>query len=152
MTVLSNHRLHSYKCSAASHNRDISPKKIPEATMRRNSLVKGKKVAVTNNLSNSSKKEENATITLEVTTPVPTIMERTIYVWGEQYTVQIPPNYDIYEGLRRWYPSLYEAVIQEEKLFRQEELMEEELLKQEVYEDDDELVWAHQDYLEWLCD
>jgi hypothetical protein len=140
MTVLSNHRLHSYKASAATHNRDILPKKREAKPLNKIHLRKR---------SSSPPKKYLKLQTIPQNpppSPVLSIMteeERIITVWGEEYRIQLPSGYDIYDGLRRWYPSLYEAVIQEEKLEKMESSVEE-------YEM--ELAWDHQDYLEWLFD
>lgn len=41
---------------------------------------------------------------------------RTIYVGEEEHQMNLPKNFDVYEGLRRWYPELYNAVIEEEEM------------------------------------
>ena len=67
-------------------------------------------------------------------------------MWDKEYVVEIPAEFDIYEGLRRWYPDLYRAVMQEEELIRAEPstppLSEEEM----------EEAWARYEYLEYLSD
>ena len=72
--------------------------------------------------------------------------DRTIYVWGQEYHVEIPSDFDIYEGLRRWYPALYKAVVEEDEMIRAEpstpSLTEEEM----------EAAWARYEYLEYLSD
>jgi argonaute-like protein implicated in RNA metabolism and viral defense len=156
MTVLSNHRLHSYKASVASHNRDITPKKRETKPLNKMNLRKrssssspAKKYVKNSEIIPTISQVDSHVISdviSQVCSPVLSIMkeeERTITVWGEEYKVSLPPGYDIYEGLRRWYPSLYEAVIEKEQA---------EKYYEEYYEKDMELFWAHQDYLEWLCD
>jgi hypothetical protein len=74
---------------------------------------------------------------------------QTIYVYGAIYHVDLPVGFDIYEGLRRWYPSLYEAVIEEETEIRMQDIP----LSNELPTDEDvEKMWDHYDYLEWLYD
>jgi hypothetical protein len=76
-------------------------------------------------------------------------VSRNIYVNGNNHHVLIPEEFDIYEGLRQWYPNLYEAVMEEEANIRYEQYIPtEETLTEEDYEE----AWAQLDYLEWLCD
>lgn len=46
------------------------------------------------------------------------LTKRTIYVFETEFQVDLPEEYDIYEGLRRWYPILYKVVIAEEKYWQ----------------------------------
>jgi len=145
MTILSNHRLHTYKASAACHNRDITPKKRAASPLH--------KIHLRKRSASPPKKYLKVQTTVVEPQSVPLIMkeeERTLMVWGEEYTIKLPQGYDIYEGLRRWYPSLYEAVLQEEKLNKYEDAynIEEDPLDME----EEELVWEKHDYLEWLFD
>jgi hypothetical protein len=66
--------------------------------------------------------------------------KRHITVNDRTYEVELPHDYDIYEGLRRWYPALYEAVMEEERYVEQIAL------------DNYEAAWAHYDYLESMYD
>jgi len=72
---------------------------------------------------------------------------RKIFVKGQEYNVEIPEFFDVYEGLRRWYPSLYAAVLEEEEEMRYSYETETDPAEQDIEE-----MWAHYDYLEWLCD
>lgn len=60
--------------------------------------------------------------------------------------MELPADFDIYEGLRRWYPTLYRAVMEEDQLIRGDpstpKLSEEEM----------EEAWARYEYLEYLSD
>ncbi len=77
----------------------------------------------------------------------PAIMHmRVVHVWDMEYHVHLPHDMDIYEGLRRWYPDLYQAVLEEEMMIRGEPSTP-KLTEEEV---DD--AWAKYDYLEWLSD
>lgn len=73
-------------------------------------------------------------------------IKRKIYVYDEEYEIELPENFDIYEGLRIWYPSLYKAVLEEEDHMRNnfEYNQNEEI--------DYEAAWDHYDYLEWIHD
>lgn len=142
MTILSNYRLHSYKASASCHTRDITPKK---RTLTQPSHKIQLKSRYTRSITPPKKY-----LKLQTSEAIPVISimkeeERIITVWGEEYRIQLPPGYDMYEGLRRWYPSLYEAVIDEERLQK---------IESEATDEDPsiELAWDHHDYLEWLFD
>jgi hypothetical protein len=77
----------------------------------------------------------------------PAIMNRqVIYVWNQEFFVDIPEGFDIYEGLRMWYPDLYESVMEEESLV-QGTPSTPKMTDEEVEE-----AWAKYDYLEWLSD
>lgn len=77
----------------------------------------------------------------------PAIMNmRVIHVWDQEFYVDIPEGFDIYEGLRRWYPDLYDAVIEEDYLVRGTPATP-KMTDEEV-----EAAWAKYDYLEWLSD
>jgi hypothetical protein len=140
MTILSNHRNHTYKASAAYH-RDISPKKIP-FTPKKINESSFKPFTI-------KKSDPKPTVLKLVVDCVPTpsappaVMEtRTIYVWDNEYKIQIPEGFDIYGGLRIWYPNLYSEVLKEEEKLQEEQLQEDE------YED----MWTHHDYLEYMYD
>jgi hypothetical protein len=77
----------------------------------------------------------------------PAIMHmRAVHVWDTEYHLDIPEGMDIYEGLRRWYPDLYEAVMEEEGIIRGEPSTP------KLTDDEMEAAWAKYDYLEWLSD
>ncbi len=150
MTILSNHRVHSYK----SARRSPSPKKMPYQKAIYNKKTHEVK---TKNLAHllwviTKVVPQTPTVSHHFPQPEPSaplaIMEnRTIYVWGNEHVVELPVGFDIYEGLRRWYPALYNTAIEEEKYLRNLSAMEEGLTEEEV-----DAAWARQDYLEWLCD
>ncbi len=76
--------------------------------------------------------------------------ERKVYVWGDEYVIRLPPGFDIYEGMRLWYPALYAAVIEEENYLKREEA---DFCAYDITEETErELMWERQDYLEWLFD
>jgi hypothetical protein len=68
---------------------------------------------------------------------------RPITVYDEPFLVQIPASKNLYEGLARWYPNLYQLAVQEDA--------ENEYDTTPSYEDYDEL-WDRMDYLEWMAD
>ena len=81
--------------------------------------------------------------------PESVYVSRNIIINGDNHHILLPEEFDIYEGLRLWYPNLYEAVMEEEANMRyQEDIPTEETLTEEDYEE----AWAHLDYLEWLRD
>ena len=71
---------------------------------------------------------------------------RRVHVWDQEYLLEIPEEFDIYEGLRRWYPELYEAVAEEESHVKGTPATP-KMTDEEVEE-----AWARYDYLEWLSD
>ncbi len=78
--------------------------------------------------------------------PPATMTLRRINVWDQEYLLELPEDFDIYEGLRRWYPALYEMVMEEESLVRGTPATP-KMTEEEVEE-----AWAKYDYLEWLSD
>lgn len=160
MTILSNHRVHTYKATATIR-RDISPKKMPITPTRHIRTLSPKTVARLTRLLKivQASKEVPApppsspdlTSRPEPSAPPAITYTRTIYVWGQEYQVEIPEGFDIYEGLRLSYPSLYTAVINEDNTMRNaaDQTSDYDDL---VTEEDYEAAWAHYDYLEYLYD
>jgi hypothetical protein len=141
MTIISTHRVHTYK-AASVRRRDISPKKVP--------------ITIASYKKPAAPKTTNTLLTFLLTAPTtyiqprpepsapPAIMStRTIYVWGTEYTVEIPEGFDIYEGLRLWYPNLYKEAMSETEYLNTQRAIDEE---------DMEEAWAKYEYQEWLCD
>jgi hypothetical protein len=124
MTVLSTHRYNTYKATPGPYKRDTSPKKILTPSMKNNLLTPFAK----------------STITIK---PVIVPSKRKIVVFGKEFEVEMPEEYDIYEGLRKWYPGLYNIVLIEDKINRE---------KDQYEEDDYEEMWAEFDYMEALQD
>jgi hypothetical protein len=163
MTILSTHRIHTYKSSASIRIRDPSPKKAAlfvKSTYKRN---------------RSSSPKHNALMKLLLDTVAPKVQEpiaphpspsappavmqtRTICVWGTPYQVEMPEEYDIYEGLRLWYPNLYIEVCAEMESDRNSttifscNLYKEDCIHQQISDQEYEEMWAHYDLLEWLYD
>jgi hypothetical protein len=71
---------------------------------------------------------------------------RTVYIYDKEYTIEIPENYDIYEGLRLYYPELYNLTLEEETQSRLD------YTQDRLTEEDCEAAWDHFDYLEYLYD
>jgi hypothetical protein len=79
----------------------------------------------------------------------PTLMSmRSIYINNQLFQVEIPEEFDIYEGLRHWYPSLYSAVLEEHYENHQNIVSADEVFTEEEMEE----MWGHYDYLEYLYD
>ena len=68
---------------------------------------------------------------------------RYVTVYDEPFPVRMPAGYNLYEGLQRWYPNLYQIVIQED--------LENDFNYHPSHEDYDEL-WDRMDYMEWMSD
>lgn len=85
MTIISNHRNHTYKASASIHRRDISPKKI---NIQKNTLNK--------KMINKSTSIEHALMlnTIDVSEILPSLVSTfTNYLSGFTYKVIMPINY-----------------------------------------------------------
>lgn len=126
MTILSTHRYNTYKATPGPYKRSITPKKPLMPTMK--------------NVSSSFVLGTFAKSAITIKPPMPT---RKIVIFGREFEVALPEGYDIYEGLRRWYPGLYNIVLIEDKMNREEE---------EYEEDDYEAMWAEFDYNEGMND
>ena len=164
MTVLSNHRVHSYKATAANYRRDISPKKVPFLNTTNSKRVRSfspktrerfthllKLVQASMDMPSAPPSSPALMSFPEPSAPPAITYTRTIYVWDQEYKVEIPEGFDIYEGLRLSYPELYTAVINEENTMRNTyPILEED--QDLVTEEDIEAAWAHYDYLEYLYD
>lgn len=85
--------------------------------------------------------------TLKNEKPKPKMITHTVYVWEEPHQVKLPQNIDLFEGIKQFYPNLYQEIEREKEYYALEEEYEKENEKEAVEE-----FWAHQDYLEWLCD
>jgi hypothetical protein len=128
MTILSNHRLHSYKSSASKHHRVVTPKKVPQTQTGRRILIK---ISVTPKKSSINKK---------------TIQEKSVVEEVKPVSLSIE-GFNIYEELYGgWNPTLYNEMNAEYDLDNSMDSDE------EYSEADNEEMWAHLDYLEWLID
>ncbi len=129
MTIISTHRLHTYKTSA-SIRRDISPKKVPFQTYKYNKNSN-------NNLDLAmlvKTLKKNLPITPAVTTTVPT--------FGQiNYKMT---NSDIW----CYKNQTLQMLINDYSLPEDDMWLDETLTSDE----DVELAWSHLDYLEWLYD
>lgn len=79
--------------------------------------------------------------------PAAEMATRTICVYDKIYNIDLPVGFDIYEGLRRWYPALYEAVIEEQAVWDKTYIPANQLTDEE-----EDAMWEQYDYLESLCD
>jgi hypothetical protein len=138
MTILSTHRIHTYKAASVRH-RDISPKKMPtQPTNYVKKTTTPKHINTMVSLLLNASVEKYIQMRPVPSAPPAVMVNTTVCVWGCDYNVEIPQGFDIYEGLRLWYPNLYKEVINEDESIRTEE--------------DVEAAWAAYEYNEWLCD
>lgn len=143
MTLLTNHRITARnKASRAKPMAMTRSVKIVLATPQYH-----KKRTSTLQILKALPELKLATLTAPAPSAPPAVMTlRRIYIWDQEYLLEIPEGFDIYEGLRRWYPELYEAVMEEENLVRGTPATP-KMTDEEV-----EAAWAKYDYLEWLSD
>jgi hypothetical protein len=151
MTIITNHRITSYKKA-----RRLSPTVVktpckvqPLFNKKRNTTLEKLMAAVmyAQKITKAAPTPHPSPVLRPAASaPLAKMTQRVVYVWDKEYVVEIPAEFDIYEGLRRWYPDLYRAVMQEEELIRAEPstppLSEEEM----------EEAWARYEYLEYLSD
>jgi hypothetical protein len=145
--------------------RSTSPKKVPtqKAPYNKKNMVAPYKMKTTVALligafAESGVKTDTKMpllVQYEPTAPLAEIKTQIIVVQGDKYQVEIPEGCDVYYALQRWYPSLYEALM-EEGCTNGETLSscypELPIYEETMTEDDNEDAWAHYDYLEWLYD
>ena len=123
MTLLSTHRSHSY-------NHNMYPKKLAfSVTLNMISERSNSKV-----VSKAQERLRQAHIRKHAMVP------QTIYIWGIAYCVKLPKDCDLYSGLQRWYPDIYELAIQEDQM-----------TNTALYDTIEE-AWDYADYQEWLRD
>lgn len=108
MTILSNHRVHSYKFTARAH-RDITPKKLAIQTTKNIKKTRSVSPNKFNDLMVLLTTTTNGFVDTPITPPSTPILNA----------------YDDFEDVDYTY---------------------------DPTEDDVEEMWAHYDYLEWLCD
>lgn len=144
MTLLSNHRLNTYKSTAARARRDFSPKNYPTIDPKKHRNVSP--IAKSTTVPLTQVHLTQIPLTQVPSAPPATMKTLTIYVWNQEYNVEIPTYFDIYEGLRVWYPDLYRRVIEEERLNR---IMEEEMNFNDY---DEEEAWDYYEYCEYISD
>ncbi len=82
----------------------------------------------------------------------PPMPKRKIVVFGREFEVVLPEGYDIYEGLRRWYPGLYNIVLIEDKNVSSAVLGTFSKSAEEQEEYDYEAMWDEFDYNEAMND
>jgi hypothetical protein len=132
MLCISNHRvINSYKMRAT-----VSRRASRNSVYRRRNSY-SKKDATTQVDLSLLKRSITALV------PQSIMVNRTITVNNESYMVELPQEFDIYEGLRTWYPTLYEMVLEELAYERNQ---------YDACEMSDDDAWAKYDYLEWMCD
>ena len=132
MTMISTHRNHSYKANRHDYKKQNYNTYKPFKPMKQEQVV-----SLATLLAFHLKKY----------TPKPKMMTHTIYVWDEAHEVKLPQNMDVFEGIQQFYPNLYQEVEREKAYY--DSIIE---MDGNYEEEAAEEYWAHQDYLEWLCD
>jgi hypothetical protein len=113
------------------------------------SILKYKlKEKILNKLKEEKKTEKlvEAIDAIEAVDAIEAKIKRKIYICDVEYIVELPAEYDIYEGLRCWYPHLYEAVMYEEQQIKDTNL------ENKYNEDIFEQTWSYIDYVESIYD
>ena len=130
MTILSNHRLHSYKATTAKYCRIINRKSTPMKAYQQNTKYSTQNIVelFMNKNKAGVKKEEHIQQThTQQKESAPLVMALT--------------GHNVYEDIYGWYPIIYDSMHAEDQKY---ESIEEE----NVYEE----MWDHLDYLEYMCD
>lgn len=147
MSIISNHRIQN--CKAMSRRSSLSKKMPIQVAFP----IKKKNVA-------PPPMEIFISLLLKATPIMPPIPmpkpsappaemgTRMICVYGVIYNIDLPAGFDIYEGLRRWYPALYEAVIEEQAMWEKTYI----LPTNQLTEEEEDKIWNQYDYLESLSD
>ena len=73
---------------------------------------------------------------------------RYVTVYDEPFKVLLPRHIPLHEGLRRWYPKLYELVMQEDE----QQIYDETTLHGDEEDDDGFTYWDRLECMEWMYD
>lgn len=152
MSIISNHRIQNYK---AMNRRSTSPKKMPIQVAfpikKKNVVLPPIEIIISLLLKANSIVPPALPVLLmppKPSAPAAEMATRTICVYGVIYNIDLPVGFDIYEGLRRWYPALYEAVIEEQAVWDKTCIP----TTNQLTDEEEDAMWEQYDYLESLCD
>ena len=144
MTIISNHRVHSYKASTSLHRRDVSPKKVLSSSINKMSFDKKYQSKKSVDISNTEVKEE-----MDTEKFIPTLLTAlSNYAGAFQYKLLMPFEH-LYEDDIETLDALEAVEALEEKKALEE--MKAFLATDDILIDMEE-AWSHYDYLEYLCD
>lgn len=145
MSIISNHRVQS--CKAMSR-RSTPSKKMPIQVAF--PIKKKNVVPLQMEIFISLLLKANSIVAPipKPSAPPAEMTTRTICVYDKIYNIELPVGFDIYEGLRRWYPALYEAVIEEQAAWDKTYIP----ATNQLTDEEEDAMWDQYDYLESLCD
>jgi hypothetical protein len=135
MTILSNHRLHSYKATTAKYCRIINRKSTPMKTYQQNT-----KYSTQNILEVFMNKNKVGVKKQECIQQ----MQETNQQKQSAPLVMVLAGHNVYEDIYGWHPIIYDSMHAEHAEDQKYESVEEE----NAYEE----MWDHLDYLEYMCD
>lgn len=149
MSIISNHRVQN--CKAMSR-RSTPSKKMPIQVAfpikKKNVVPLPMEIFISLLLKANSIVPPAPVAPLKPSAPPAEMTTRTICVYDKIYNIDLPVGFDIYEGLRRWYPALYEAVIEEQAAWDKTYIP----TTNQLTDEEEDAMWDHYDYLESLCD
>lgn len=150
MSIISNHRVQN--CKAMSRRSSSSSKKMPIQTAfpikKKNIGAPPIEILISLLLKANSIVPPASPAPPKPSAPAAEMATRTICIYGVIYNIDLPVGFDIYEGLRRWYPALYEAVIEEQAVWDKTYIP----TTNQLTDEEEDAMWDHYDYLESLCD
>ena len=149
MSIISNHRVQN--CKAMSR-RSTPSKKMPIQVAfpikKKNIGAPPMEILISLLLKANSIVPPASPAPPKPSAPAAEMTTRTICIYGVIYNIDLPVGFDIYEGLRRWYPALYEAVIEEQAAWDKTYIP----TTNQLTDEEEDAMWDHYDYLESLCD
>jgi hypothetical protein len=148
MTIISNYRVHNTK-ALKYHNNKF---KLPTNINRVLNTLQNKKSQKTQMDFYFAKLRKSSQKVPQPSAPPAILSTRTIYIWNVEYKVEIPIEFDIYEGLRLYYPELYTAVIEEDEANRNNISIDLDDEEDTMIDEEAEKLWAQYEYLEYICD
>ena len=149
MSIISNHRVQN--CKAMSRRSSLSKKmpiQVAFPIKKKNIGAPPMEILISLLLKANSIVPPASPAPPKPSAPAAEMATRTICIYGVIYNIDLPVGFDIYEGLRRWYPALYEAVIEEQAVWDKTYIP----TTNQLTDEEEDAMWEQYDYLESLCD
>ena len=148
MSIISNYRVQNYKAmSRQSTPSKKMPIQVAFPIKKKNVVPLPMEIFISLLLKANSIVPPAPVAPLKPSAPPAEMTTRTICVYDKIYNIDLPVGFDIYEGLRRWYPALYEAVIEEQAAWDKTYIP----ATNQLTDEEEDAMWDHYDYLESLC-